>query len=453
MATGALVAQGLRFGNLAEVSSDTRRVPYVVLGLLMALGWLATMALGGTYERRHLGGGSEEYRRVFSSAARFLSIVAIVYLVVDIDVARGFVAFAIPIATLLTILERYAVRRWLHGQRAAGRFAKRVLVVGAEQSVTDLVRQLRGTPHAGLAVLGACLPEGRNRYLEVDGQVVPVHGAPDEVLDVVLTTGVDAVIVADGATLTNGTLRQLAWQLEGTGVDLLVAPEVTDIAGPRVAIRPVAGLPLLAVDEPELTGARRLLKESFDRTAAAVLLVLLFPILLAIGLAVRLTSSGPAIFKQVRVGLRGRHFTVWKFRTMTIDAEAQQADLIHRNEHDGVLFKIRDDPRVTRLGRRLRHWSVDELPQLWNVVRGDMSVVGPRPPLPSEVENYNHRVRRRLLVKPGMTGLWQVSGRSGLPWEEAVRLDLYYVENWSPSMDAVILFRTVSAVLRRRGAY
>ncbi len=453
MLAGSLLAEQLRFGSLGQVSADPWRVPYAAVSLLMALGWTGLMALGGSYERRHLGGGSEEYRRVFASAARFLSVVAILYLAFKLDVARGFVAFAIPVATALTVLDRYSVRRWLHRQRATGRFAKRVLVVGAEPSTRDLVRQVRGTPHAGLAVVGACVPGSGSGAVEVDGLTVPVLGVPDRVLDVVLTTGADAVLIADNATLSTGTLRRLAWRLEGTGVELMVAPEVTDIAGPRVAIRPVAGLPLLTVDEPELTGSRRLLKEAFDRTFAAVALVVLSPVLVVIGLLVRLTSPGPAIFKQVRVGLNGRHFLVWKFRTMAVDAEQQRAALLHRNEHDGILFKIRDDPRLTRLGRWLRHWSIDELPQLWNVLRGDMSVVGPRPPLPAEVENYNHRVRRRLLVKPGMTGLWQVSGRSGLPWEEAVRLDLYYVENWSPSMDATILARTVSAVLRRQGAF
>lgn len=453
MVAAALIAQRLRFGNLDEVSAGATQVPYAVLSLLMALGWLGVMALGGTYERRHLGGGSEEYRRVFASAARFLSVVAVSYLVLKFDIARGFVVFSIPIATALTLLGRYTVRRWLHRQRATGRHVKHVLVVGTRASVGDLVRQLDEAPHLGLTVLGACMQHGDTGSPEVGGPPVPTLGSPEEVLDVVLATGADAVIVADAATLTNGTLRRLAWQLEGTGVELLVAPEVTDIAGPRVAIRPVAGLPLLTVDEPELTGARRLLKETFDRSSAAVLLVLLFPFLIVVGLAVRLTSPGPALFKQVRVGLRGRHFRVFKFRTMAVDAEAQRAALLHRNEHDGLLFKMRDDPRVTRIGRSLRRWSIDELPQLWNVVRGDMSMVGPRPPLPGEVENYNHRVRRRLLVKPGMTGLWQVSGRSGLPWEEAVRLDLYYVENWSPSMDAIILMRTAAAVVRRRGAY
>ncbi len=234
----------------------------------------------------------------------------------------------------------------------------------------------------------------------------------------------DAVVIADAATLSVGALRQLAWQLEGTGVDLMVAPVVTDLAGPRISIRPVPDLPLLHVEEPQLKGPPRLVKEAFDRVLAGLGLVVLSPILVGLAVAVRVTSPGPALFRQVRVGLGGRQFTMYKFRTMIDGAESHLPGLVHLNEHDGVLFKMRRDPRVTRLGRFLRRWSLDELPQLWNILRGEMSIVGPRPPLPAEAERYRDHVRRRLLVKPGLTGLWQVSGPSGLRWEEAVRLDL-----------------------------
>ncbi|MGI8686592.1 MAG: exopolysaccharide biosynthesis polyprenyl glycosylphosphotransferase, partial [Acidimicrobiales bacterium] len=243
------------------------------------------------------------------------------------------------------------------------------------------------------------------------------------------------------------------WDLEGTGVDLLVVPSLVDVAGPRISVRPVAGLPLLHVEEPELGGGARLVKHLVERVAAAVLLVLLLPLLVAVGLAVRCTSRGPALFAQQRVGKHGRRFTLYKFRTMRRSAEAELVDLADANEHDGPLFKIRDDPRRTRLGRALRRVSIDEVPQLWNVVVGQMSIVGPRPPLPCEVEGYSDEARRRLLVKPGLTGLWQVSGRADLPWAEAVRLDLYYVENWSPALDLVILAKTLTAVVRGRGAY
>ena len=447
-----VVAETIRFGNLGNSSADARPLSYLVLSLLMAPAWVAVMALGGAYEQRHLGDGSEEYRRVFAAAFRFLGVVAIFAFIAKYDVARGFVAFAVPLATVLTLVERFAVRRWLHRQRERGRFQKRALLVGTEQNCRLLAEQVRGRPYAGLSVVGACLPAHGHRRSAGD-EALPMLGTADQVLDVVLTESIEAVLIADDHTIANGKLRSLAWELEGAGVALLVTPEVTDVAGPRVSVRPVTGLPLLHVEEPELTGFRRLLKESFDRTSAAVLLVVLFPLLAVMGLVVRLTSPGPALFNQVRVGLNGRRFRIWKLRTMQVGAEDLRSSLVDMNEGAGVLFKIRNDPRVTPLGRWLRRWSLDELPQLWNVVRGDMSLVGPRPPLPREVDAYCDRVRRRLLVKPGLTGLWQVSGRSTRTWDEAVRLDLYYGENWSPSMDVTILLRTVSAILRRHGAY
>lgn len=453
MLTAAVVAEAIRSGSLGQASAESGGVPYLLVGVVLAAAWLGILALGGAYDRSHLGSGSEEYRRVFSSAARLLSIVAIVALVLELDIARTFVAVMIPLGTALTVAQRHVVRRWLHRQRARGRFLRQVLIVGAAHTAQTLAREVKKVSYTGLSVSAVCLADQSEGFLDVDGEQLPVLGPTDELLEIVRASGADAVLVADRTTLSVEMLRQLAWQVEGTGVTLYVTPEVTDVAGPLVAIRPVSGLPILTVEEPELSGARRLLKEAFDRISAAAALVLLLPVLLLIWVTVRLTSPGPAVFKQVRVGLRGRRFVLWKFRTMTVDAEERLATLYERNEHDGVMFKIRDDPRITPLGRLLRRWSLDELPQLWNVARGEMSIVGPRPPLPSEVENYCERVRRRLLVKPGMTGLWQISGRSGLPWEEAVRLDLHYVENWSPSLDIAILAKTVSAVLRRRGAY
>jgi len=249
-------------------------------------------------------------------------------------------------------------------------------------------------------------------------------------------------------------LQALAWRLEGTGIRLVMAPSVTDIAGPRIVVRPVQGLPLLHVEDPELRAGQRVLKSSIDRLVAAVALVAMAPAFVAIALAITLTSRGPVLFGQQRVGLRGgRTFTIWKFRTMVDGADRRVGEVAHLNEHDGPLFKIRRDPRVTPVGRWLRRFSIDELPQLVNVLRGDMSLVGPRPPLPSEVAGYGAEAHRRLLVKPGMTGLWQVGGRALLPWEEAVRLDLYYVENWSIALDLMVLWKTLGAVLHGRGAY
>ena len=254
-----------------------------------------------------------------------------------------------------------------------------------------------------------------------------------------------AVTASD--TISPARLRRVAWSLEGSDVDLVVAPAVTDVAGPRVTVRQVAGLPLLYVDEPRFTGIPRLVKGTIDRVgAAAGLLVLGLPLLAISGL-VRLTSPGPAFFRQLRVGRGGKEFRVIKLRTMYADAEEARAGLNTLNEGDGLLFKIKDDPRVTGLGRVLRRLSIDELPQLVNVLKGDMSLVGPRP-LAVDGEAFVDHEHRRHLVKPGMTGLWQVSGREQQNWEDAVRLDLYYVENWSLAMDLVILVRTGLAAFR-----
>jgi exopolysaccharide biosynthesis polyprenyl glycosylphosphotransferase len=299
-----------------------------------------------------------------------------------------------------------------------------------------------------MEVVGACVPRGS------DGRVgLPVYGTFDDVAAAVRAAGADTVIVLSCPELDGHALRRMAWALERDEIDLIVASSLIDVAGGRTTIRPVDGLPMLHVEHPRLSGGSRVVKELMDRIGAALLLVVFAPLLLVIAMALRIDSAGPALFKQVRVGRDGREFVIYKFRTMYVDAEARLAELRHLNEHDGVLFKIRDDPRVTAMGRWMRRYSLDELPQLLNVLLGQMSLVGPRPPLPHEVAAYADDVRRRLAVKPGMTGLWQVSGRSDLPWEEAVRLDLRYVENWSMSMDLLILLRTLTAVARSSGAY
>ena len=271
-------------------------------------------------------------------------------------------------------------------------------------------------------------------------------------LSLVREVGADTIAVCGSASTEPGELRRLAWQLEGTGVDLVVAPQLTDIAGPRVHIRPVEGLPLLYVEEPTLSGVAWLVKNAIDRVVSFVGLILLVPLFLAVAAAIKLSDPGPVFFRQPRVGREGRTFHVWKLRTMYVDAEDRLAALVDQNESDGLLFKIRNDPRTFPVGRFLRASSIDELPQLINVLLGEMSLVGPRP-LPAEDGDYLGDVRRRLLVRPGITGLWQVSGRSDLSWDDAVRLDLYYVDNWSLVLDLLTMWRTIGVVLRRKGAY
>ncbi len=442
-----LIAFHARFG--AEVT-DYNRV-YLWLSAVLPLAFIGALAANRAYERRFLFVGTEEYQRVLRAGLALTAAVALISYALDVRLSRGYLIVALPAATVASIASRFAVRRLLHRARANGEFLRRVVAVGHPQAVADLTRQLRRERYHGLDVVGGCLPPGVRGGLEA--VELPVVGTFDDIHEAVEATAADTVIVLSCPELDGRALRRLAWRLEDDDVDLILASALIDVAGERTTIRPVDGLPLLHVDHPRLAGAGRVVKAIFDRVGAAVLICLFAPLLALVAVAVKVGSPGPVIFRQVRVGKAGREFPMLKFRTMSRDADAYLAELRSCNDSDGVLFKMRDDPRVTRVGRWLRRYSLDELPQLFNVLLGQMSLVGPRPPLPSEVAAYPDDLRRRLAVKPGMTGLWQVSGRSDLPWEEAVRLDLRYVENWTLTMDLAILLRTVSAVLRSSGAY
>jgi exopolysaccharide biosynthesis polyprenyl glycosylphosphotransferase len=448
-----LIAFGIRFPGAPSSYS----APYIPLTVSLPFLWLAMLAMCRAYEPRLIGVGSEEFRRVLQAGFTLTASVAILAYATKTEVARGYVVMALPLATLLNLFWRFLLRKRLHRLRIAGTCMRNVVAVGHRGAVADLVRQLRRERYHGMEVIGVCLPSafcvGDDAIDEIED--VPVLGDFGEAALVVDAIGADTVAVLACPEMDGVALRRLAWQLEKNDIDLVVAPALMDVAGPRTSIRPVAGLPLLHVEHPELTGGRQVVKSLFDRAGAFFALCMLAPLFGAIAVAIRSTSAGPVLFRQTRVGRDGREFTVFKFRTMVFDAEARKAALITQNEHDheGVLFKMKSDPRVTSVGRWLRRYSIDELPQLINVLRGDMSLVGPRPPLPEEVAKYGHDVRRRLVVKPGMTGLWQVSGRSDLSWEESVRLDLRYVENWSLMLDLQILWRTWSAVAHGSGAY
>ena len=438
-----------RFGAAAfEVEVDG--MAYGLVTVVIAVGWLLALAANQAYEPRLLGTGPEEYKRVLRATFVTFGVVALVCYAGQVELARGFVAGALPLGVVTLLTGRLVARRALVRQRRRGEAQHRVLAVGTVDSVAHLGAQLRREPHAGYSVVGAYLLD-RNTLAEA-GDGLVLAAAHDDLLATVRAARADTVAVTAVDQVTSQRLREIAWQLEGTGVDLIVAPSLTDIAGPRIAVRPVGGLPLLHVDEPTFHGAPRIIKAAMDRVGAFAGLLLLSPLLLVVGAAIRLTSPGPALFRQRRTGADGKEFRVFKFRTMYRDAEARLAELQDRNEREGLLFKIKDDPRITPIGRFLRRTSVDELPQLINVLRGEMSLVGPRP-LPVDDKEFQGHVRRRLLVRPGITGLLQVSGRSDLSWEDAVRLDLYYVENWSISLDLLILLRTITAVFRGSGAY
>lgn len=423
-----------------------------VMAAALPLAWTLSLLAHGGYDRNPLEAGARTVQRIATAAITLGAVVPAVCLVIGRAALSGAAVIGIPLAAALTLAVRRLVAIVMRAVRSdAGR--RRTLVAGHPQPVAGLITALWRDHASEIRVVGACLGEAVGHRGPV-AQAVPVTGGLDDVASAAVRLGCEMVIVAPSPELDDVQLRRLAWELHDAGIDLVVAPALSEVALSRVTLGDVGGRLLLHVRAPLRGGPSWLVKAVFDRVAALVLLVLLAPLMLAIAVAIRLTSPGPAVFRQRRVGRYGKEFVCLKFRTMTVDADARRHEVAHLNERrEGVLFKIRHDPRVTVIGSRLRRSSLDELPQLFNVLSGDMSLVGPRPPLPSEVAAYEEDVRRRLLVKPGLTGLWQVSGRSELPWSEAVRLDLAYVDNWSLALDTRILLRTATAVVRGTGAY
>jgi exopolysaccharide biosynthesis polyprenyl glycosylphosphotransferase len=450
-----LSAQLLRFGpdSFEAMLSPTAMTPfeskYTVFSAGLIVTWLLMLRLHGAYDHRILGHGPEEYKVVATASFQLFALVAIASYVLRLEVARGYVAMAMPAGMIGLLVARWLWRKWLTMHRAQGLMSGSVLVVGDREHLTGLIRALNSVPEAGYRVVAACCGDAEHGYI---GRVW-VLGDESEAAEIAQRIGANTVACTSSPRFDAGGLRRLGWALEGRDVDLVVVPRLTDVAGPRVLTRPVPGLALLHVKAPVFAGPQLAVKTAIDRIPAAALLIGLSPLFAVVCVLIRRGQNGPVFFRQERIGKDGASFPMLKFRTILVGAEAMQPSLQHRSEGQGPLFKLRDDPRITRIGARLRRYSLDELPQLANVLRGQMSLVGPRPPLPCEVEIYGHDVRRRLLVKPGMTGLWQINGRSDLSWDESVRFDLYYVENWSVMSDLMILWRTGRAVLRSSGAY
>ena len=414
-----------------------------------AAAFVSVLALGRVYEHRFVEHGGQEFRRLSTAVVVVLAASGVLVALAG-EPARGLVLVGAPAAGLGCLVSHLLARQLLTSLRVRGRCGHRVLLIGLERSVAELARTLASAPGAGMQPVAACI--NRSGPGAVEG--LPVLGTPAEAVAAITASRADTVLLTAWSDVSEKDLRRLAWALEGSRVQLIVAPRLAEVAVPRLDLRTVAGQALLMVHEPEFTGVRRVAKGALDHLIALTALILLGPVMVAVAVAVKVTSPGPVLFRQERVGKRGTSFRMTKFRSMYIDAEQRLAELADSNEHGGgPLFKMRHDPRVTPVGRFIRRFSLDELPQLFDVLARTMSVVGPRPPLPREVASYEKDVHRRLLVKPGITGLWQVSGRSDLSWEESVRLDLSYVENWSLGLDLSIIARTVAAVLASRGAY
>jgi exopolysaccharide biosynthesis polyprenyl glycosylphosphotransferase len=453
-AVPASISNTLSWGNMV--------FPLALLGLLI---WPTAITLCHGYRRDRIGIGFDEPGAVIRAGmvvvvacALPTGLMAVPTGTLDPSGAPALKMYALlklvatgtPFAVLLSLLVRFVARKILRQLQSRGRCLRHVVVAGSFAAAQQLSERIRHEPEAGMKVIGICLPPSELPRPVVAG--VPVLGNLSQVPAIVRAMGCDAVAVtSDDATRYN-YLRELAWLLEGAGVELLVDPGLVEVSGPRMHIRPLMGFPLLHVEEPHFTGWRWVVKRVSDLVLTSIGLVIISPLILLIAVGIKLQDGGPVIFRQARIGRDGKTFTMLKFRSMVVDAEERKLELMVHNEGRGALFKLTRDPRVTRLGQFLRSFSLDELPQLFNVLGGSMSLVGPRPHLASEVAQMPSEASRRSLVTPGLTGLWQVSGRSDLEGDDAIRLDLRYVENWSLSLDLQILWKTISAVLAKRGA-
>lgn len=444
----AVAAAAIARYGLAYFQDASTTMP-LWLGYAMPVAWIGMLALFGAYSTSHLQSGVVEYQRVALASLAFAGSIGVVCYLINYDLSRGFFILSFAIGLPILLLLRLARRRVLNRLRASGYFQQPVMLAGSPAHIDEIAKVLRREKWLGYHIVGAVTPA----KIQETSAGVPVLGRVDDVVDLVDGADVHAVIFAEGSFPDSQHFKRMAWELEDQDTHMIVVPAVTDISSERLSPRPVAGLPLVHVDRPQALAASRWGKRAFDIVGSFFLLLMALPVIAAVALAVKLEDRGPVLFKQTRVGRRGENFECLKIRSMVVDAEARKAALESQNEGDGVLFKMARDPRITRIGNFIRRFSIDELPQLWNVFRGDMSLVGPRPALPDEVAQYDRVAERRLDVRPGLTGLWQVSGRSDLPWEEAVRLDVFYVDNWSPLQDLVILSRTAGAVLGSRGAY
>ncbi|MEP6842635.1 MAG: sugar transferase [Pseudolysinimonas sp.] len=457
---GLVVVSSLTLATLGRFGWDDASISvlgvptdYWLVAGFIALTWVLTLTIYRSRDARVIGSGPTEYRRVTSATAMMFGLAAIVVLVINADISRGFFVIAFPLGLVGLLVTRRAWRGWLVRRRRNGDYTALTMIVGPRADVVRVLSTLRANPGSAYLPVGVVLEDDDiETELAIGGYHLPIVRGIRTVADEVLNRGVDVVIVA-GQPSDPDFLRNLGWDLEQTQAELMIASRLVNVAGPRIHMRPADGMPLMHVELPSYEGGKHVLKRVFDFGASLCALVLLSPVFLVLAILVKSTSPGPVFFRQARVGRNGAMFSMIKFRSMVQDAESELAQLREHNEGSGLLFKLKDDPRVTAIGRLLRRYSLDELPQLCNVLVGHMSLVGPRPPLESEVRHYEQHVLRRLYIKPGLTGMWQINGRSNLSWEESVRLDLYYVENWSLTGDLLILWRTARVVLKPVGAY
>jgi exopolysaccharide biosynthesis polyprenyl glycosylphosphotransferase len=425
---------------------------YTAVSIVVGTVWSLALAAYSTRNRKIIGSGTLEYKRVADATIRVFGTFALVAYLFEIELARGYFLTALPAGLFLLLASRWLWRQWLREKQRGGEYLSRAILVGERLKSVHVAHTIEQADGTGMFLVGA-YTRGGTTTANLIGDI-PVLGNFDQILVGIDHFQIDSLILTGADEIGPAEMRQLGWDLGERDVELIVAPALTDVAGPRIHSRPVAGLPLIHVEYPALEGAKRFAKRSSDIVGSFLLLLLAALPFLAVAVAIKATSPGPIIYRQERIGRRGEPFGMLKFRSMVRDADDQLESLLDaQGTSDTPLFKVTNDPRITPVGRFIRKYSIDEFPQLFNVFVGQMSLVGPRPQRAAEVALYDDAAHRRLIMKPGMSGLWQVSGRSNLSWEDAIRLDLYYVENWSMTADLLILFRTVRAVLAPSGAH
>jgi exopolysaccharide biosynthesis polyprenyl glycosylphosphotransferase len=440
------MAIAYRLSEASVVVPRNAESNYLLLAVASLPGWLLVFAKYGLYSSRRITSRTQEYRQVFHAVGVAVALMTLVAYALKIDVARRWLVLTFVFALIIVALDRELTRRVFEHLRKGGRMMRPIVIVGANAEGHAIADMLERQPWLGYRVVGFV------DDLRASDSSRTVFGPTSKTLEVVLATKATGVVVATTA-IDADTCNDLARELVEAGVHVELSSTLRDVASQRLLVRPLGRYPVVCLEPVRRSGWRGVAKRTWDISLASIGLVLTAPVMAIVAMLIKLDSRGPVLFRQRRIGKDGELFTIYKFRTMSVDAELRLAELEAENEADGPLFKIRNDPRVTRLGRVLRRCSLDEVPQLWNVLRGEMSMVGPRPALPSEAAKWAPRLRQRLMVKPGLTGMWQVNGRSNTSFEQYERLDLYYVDNWSLITDLMIILRTLPILLRRKGAY
>jgi exopolysaccharide biosynthesis polyprenyl glycosylphosphotransferase len=430
----------IRFPQIWVDDLTNYEIKNIGIATVILFSWLVVLWFNGSRDTNILGFGADEYKRLINATLFSFTFIAFISYIFKLEISRGFVLLIFPTGLISLFITRRILRKRLLKSRNEGRYVSRVLLLHSGEA-DPVEKRLLLAKHAGLNIVHKLKTQESQEFNH------------KQIVAEALANDCDQIMVGQSAIISASELRNLGWALEETSIDLVVAPAVTEIAGPRLKVSNVEGLPLLHLDQPVFSGSAKAAKRLLDLLLSAIGLILISPFLIVIALVIKSHDRGTVLYSQKRVGQNNKEFNVYKFRTMYEGSHEKRDEVMAQTNKDLRLAKSPNDPRITKPGAFLRRWSIDEIPQIINVFKGEMSLVGPRPPLAVEVNMYEKSEKRRLLVKPGLTGLWQVSGRSELDWEDAVRLDLYYVENWSLTLDILILIRTAAAVWRGEGAY